>query len=67
MNQAVERVDPVLAEDGRTVALYLWGAGDELIGITQIELPMPIDEESFLLDEWRAAAVARRRSEEAKP
>jgi hypothetical protein len=56
---AIEQIDPVLAEDGKTVLLHGWCADDELY-MQSFELPEPITEEAFdlVLEEWRQAARA---------
>ncbi|TBD37722.1 MULTISPECIES: hypothetical protein [Rhizobium] len=50
----IVQVDPELAEDGRNVGFYAWGADGETI-FWSISLPMVVNEDAFedLLLEWR--------------
>ncbi|MGO7570308.1 hypothetical protein ACC738_22540 [Rhizobium ruizarguesonis] len=51
----IVQVDPELAEDGRSVCFYAWGAGDDLTLVWSVSLPMMVNEDAFedLLLEWR--------------
>ncbi|MGO6704708.1 hypothetical protein [Rhizobium ruizarguesonis] len=50
----VQQIDPELAEGGRSVCFYGWGADGETI-FWSISLPMVVNEDAFedLLLEWR--------------
>lgn len=52
MTGVIEQVDPVLAEDGKTILFYGWTPfGEDMIA--SLELPIEIDETAFIQDEWR--------------
>lgn len=51
--QVVEQIDAVLVEDGRTVVLYAYLAGEsEDVLVTNVELPVAITEGNFVRAEW---------------
>ncbi|QKC86396.1 hypothetical protein EB232_22225 [Mesorhizobium sp. NZP2077] len=52
----LDQVDVVLAEDGKSVALYGYTSDDQCFTQSFAALPMAIDEENIIDDEWRAAA-----------
>ncbi|TGS15903.1 hypothetical protein EN852_009730 [Mesorhizobium sp. M2E.F.Ca.ET.209.01.1.1] len=54
-----EQVDVCLAEDQRTVVLYAYDCHDNCFMQSFDPLPMPIEEDSLVHQEWRLAARPR--------
>ncbi|WP_018445642.1 MULTISPECIES: hypothetical protein [Rhizobium] len=50
----IEQVDPVLTDDGRSVCFYGHTPDEDQTFIWSIRLPMVIEEDAFLVEEWRA-------------
>ncbi|TCA38496.1 hypothetical protein E0H72_26420 [Rhizobium leguminosarum bv. viciae] len=51
----VEQIDPVLSEDGKSVVFYAWTADPEDCFVWSVNLPVVIEEDAFLVEEWREA------------
>ncbi|WP_327209661.1 hypothetical protein [Rhizobium leguminosarum] len=52
---AVEQIDPELAEDGKSVVFYAWTADPEDCLVWSVNFPVVIEEDAFLVEEWRDA------------
>lgn len=48
----IEQIDVVLAEDCQTVLFMGYTADEDQTFVCSITLPMPVDPERFLPDEW---------------
>ncbi|MBB5536836.1 hypothetical protein [Rhizobium giardinii] len=49
----IEAVDPVLGDDGRSVFFYGHTRDEDVTFLWSVSLPMVIEEDKLLIEEWR--------------
>jgi len=56
MMTVIEQIDPELSEDGKNIVLYAWTSDPDVAFVWSVSLPMAIEEDNLLVQEWRELA-----------